>query len=119
MSGLLNGRAFIRHNGNTFRSMDGAKLKPGGIAREPVNTVHGYVGCNERQINAEITCDVVCDVETDLIALNNITGATVTFETSNGATYLIRNASTNGEMEFDSSTSAASITLFGCAAEKS
>jgi hypothetical protein len=118
MAAQLSGRAYIRHNGNTFRSMDGAKLKPGGIVREPVNSVHGYAGYTEKQTNAEVSCDVVCEANTNLVELNQISGATVTFESSNGAVYLIRDASSTGEMEFDSSTSVASITLFGCAAEK-
>lgn len=118
MAGKIIGRAYIRLNGQTIDSMNGATLNIGGETREPVNSDSGYAGYTGKEVNSEITCDVVVTDETDLTALAAITEATVTFESGNGAVYVIRRGTVAEPPEYNSADGTASLKIFGCKAEK-
>lgn len=88
----LSGRAYVKVNGQLLRSQNGAKLNPGGVARTAVvgdNGVHGYT---EKTAAPSVECTVSHAKDTDVTELGKITGATVTFETDDGVTYVLRDA---------------------------
>lgn len=91
MSKKLLGRAFVRYNGKALSTMPGAKLNPGGVERSPITLEDGSVAFTEKMVHAEIEVDVAIGADTDIIALNGITDATVTFEADTGQRYIMRN----------------------------
>jgi hypothetical protein len=118
MAGKIIGRAYIRLNGETIDSQNGATLNPGGFTREAVNSDSGYAGYTEKHVNAEISCSVVVTDETDIVKLGAITEATVTFEAGNGAVYVIRRGTVAEPPEYNSGDGTASLKIIGSAAEK-
>src|SRR6218665_2879848 len=90
------GRAFVRTNGKPLPTLPGAKLNPGGKERTPITLENGDVRYTEKLTHAEIEVDVAIDDETDIIALNEITEATITFEADTGQRYIMRNGFSTG-----------------------
>lgn len=88
MAGKLTGRAFIRVDGDLLPTLEGAKINIGGLEREEVlgNEVLGFT---EKPVAATVECTIAHSAATDLVALRNITDATVTFETDTGITYMV------------------------------
>lgn len=88
MAGKLSGRAFVRINGDLLPTLEGAKINVGGMEREEVigPTVLGFV---EKPVAAVVECNIAHDSTTDLMALREITDATITFETDTGLTYMV------------------------------
>jgi hypothetical protein len=112
MAGKIIGRATIRADGKSFSTENGATLNPGGFAREPVNSDQGYAGYAETHVNAEVSCNVICDDETNVTTLNAITEATLTFECGNGVAYVVRRASVAEPAQLDTSNNRATVAYF-------
>lgn len=88
----VTGRVYIRVAGKLLRSKEGAKLVNfGGLERPPVvgNEVYGYV---EKVVAPSIECTIVDTADLSLKEIHAITGATATFETDTGKTYIVRDA---------------------------
>ncbi|VXC68578.1 conserved hypothetical protein [Pseudomonas sp. 8Z] len=87
------GKAYIRVDGQTLRTLKGASLEAGGEDRQPVvgsNEVHGFSGSITP---ATIDCEVAIAAGDDPVGLHNrIVDATVTFECDSGQTYSVRQA---------------------------
>lgn len=95
----LTGLAYINVNGSRQRSKPGATLKVGGAIRKAETDVSGFAGHRTEEIKpGEVVFTLVHASDTDLIALQQIDGATVLFETDSGQRYLVANASTEGEV---------------------
>ncbi|MDR1368486.1 MAG: phage tail tube protein [Candidatus Accumulibacter sp.] len=112
------GIAYIRVDGLTLASMPGATLNPGGFTREPVITDSGIVGSIEKPVEARVKCDAAISTEDDLAKIAATVNATITFETSAGATYLVRAAVCAAPPEYSSDSAKASLEFFGKPAEK-
>lgn len=85
------GRAFIRINGAEYPTGDDATLDTGGYTRETVkgSRVYGY---QETATEATVECKVFNNGQIDVMALKDLTSATVEFVTDVGQTYLLANA---------------------------
>ncbi|MDR1276384.1 MAG: phage tail tube protein [Candidatus Accumulibacter sp.] len=114
----FSGRAFIHVDGITLASMPGATMNPGGYSREPVITDLGVVGSTEKVVEARVKCDAAISSEDDLVKIGSTINATITFETSSGSTYLVRNAVCAAPPEYTSDAAKASLEFFGKPAEK-
>lgn len=95
----VTGRAYVNVNGQRLRSKPGAKLKFGGVEREPVvgdDSVHGY---SEKLTAPSVECTISHTADTNLQELQATTSATVTFETDTGKTFLLQEAWTANALE--------------------
>ncbi|APB78613.1 TPA: phage tail tube protein [Pasteurella multocida] len=91
MANQYQGVAYVRCNGTEYASADDATLTPGGVTRATVkgSRVYGY---QETPEEATVEATFYNNAETDVLALKDITNATIEFETDVGQTYLLANA---------------------------
>ncbi|EEG08229.1 phage tail tube protein [Pseudogulbenkiania ferrooxidans] len=113
----LTGIVYVNVNGARLRSKPGASLKVGGPIQKAESDVNGFAGHSTEEIkHAEVKCTLLHADDTDLVALQQISGATVVFETDSGQRYLVRDAGTEGEVELKGKE--VELTLTGAAAER-
>lgn len=118
MPAQVTGRARITISGTTYQTKEGARLDPGGVTRETVNSDQD-TNYAEKLRQSKLTCDILWTAGLDLIALNDIKNATVVFEADTGDTYVIQRCWRPGEMEATSGASGGvPITLEGPAATR-
>lgn len=113
MSKKVLGRAFVRYDGKALPTLPGAKLNPGGTERTPVVLESGEVRYTEKLVNAEIEVEVAIGKDTDILALNKITEATITFECDTGQRYIMRNGFCTGPINLSSGDGKGSIKFAG------
>lgn len=92
MSGMQHSIAYIKYNSILLPTMPGAKLDLGGRTRASVvgdNKVHGF---SEVLKPSMLECEISLGAGLSLAQLQNITGATVTYEADTGQTYIIKDA---------------------------
>ena len=87
----LVGRAYIRVDGELWRSLAGAKIDVGGIVTASVvgNEVHGYT---ESIKPAMVECEVPFAKGESIEKYRNLKDVVVTFELDTGQSYLVRDA---------------------------
>ncbi|WP_024303325.1 phage tail tube protein [Pseudogulbenkiania sp. MAI-1] len=113
----LTGIVYVNLNGSRLRSKPGASLKVGGAIRKAETDVNGFAGHSTEEIKpAEVKCTLLHADDTDLVALQQIEGATLVFETDSGQRYLVRDAGTEGEVEMKGKE--VDITFTGAPAER-
>lgn len=78
-------------NGALQRSKDGATLDMGGKQRSAV-TGHSVYGPTEKIVESTVKFTLAHTADTDLLEINNLTDASVRFETDVGITYLVTGA---------------------------
>ncbi len=90
----ITGKAKIRVDGQTYKTLDGATITPGGVSREAVvgDEVHGF---KESIKEPTLQCKLAHTATTNLIALGKIDNATVEFETDTGVIFIMREAWTS------------------------
>lgn len=117
MANQVTGRVWIRVDGKTLRSKDGAKLKFGGLKREAQtgNDVHGFTESMEAP---EVECTLSHMADTSLQELKNITDATLQFETDTGKTLIVRHAWCTGELELTGGKGELSVKFNGLTCEE-
>ncbi|MCY1292015.1 Phage tail tube protein [compost metagenome] len=87
------GKAYVRVDGETLRTLPGASLDAGGMERSPVKGSQEVYGFSEAVLESTIECEIAIAAGDDPVALHNrITNATVTFECDTGQTYMVRQA---------------------------
>lgn len=97
----LTGNATIRIDGEEIPTERGATLDPGGANRE-VQMSGNRVFYREEKQPPRLQATALATEDLDIIALGNITGATVLFEADNGQDYLLSNAFTTETAELNS-----------------
>jgi hypothetical protein len=85
-------------DGKLLRSKPGAKLKTGGKKRTGV-AGHSPYGYTEEVEFAELDCTLAHMADTDILELNELTEATLRFETDTGQTLMVANAFTTEPCE--------------------
>jgi hypothetical protein len=90
----VTGIVYIQVDGKQLRSKEGASMDPGGYERTPIMAADKLVGPAEKPVPAMVEATIAHTADTDLIEMSNWTGATLTFETDTGVSYLIANAFT-------------------------
>lgn len=94
------GKVTIRVDGAIIATENKATLNPGGVTREP-ESHGGKTFFSEDDMPPLMECSVLITKDTDVLALNKITGATVIFEADTGQKYLMRDAFTTEPVIFD------------------
>lgn len=113
MSKKVFGRAFVRADGKALSTMPGAKLNPGGVERTPITLESGEVRYTEKMVHAEIEVDIAIGADTDIVALNKIESATITFEADTGQRYIMRNGFVTGPVNLAAGEGKGSIKFAG------
>lgn len=88
----ITGRALIKINGNLQKSRPGATIRLGGFSRATQNgddSVHGY---SEAIVSPRIEATFSHDKNTNMTELDNLTDASIIFETDSGKTYIMSEA---------------------------
>jgi len=87
----LTGRALIRVDGAELRSEPDATLDIGGVKRDPKAGAY-HIDYTEELAPPVLECKVHNTPTTSLLALQNITNATVVYICDNGPRYILRDA---------------------------
>lgn len=119
MSKKVLGRAFVRYDGKALPTLPGAKLNPGGKERTPITLENGSVVYTEKLTHAEIEVEVAFGKDTDILALNKITEATITFECDTGQRFIMRNGFCTGPVNLSAGDGKGSLKFAGEAVEQS
>lgn len=113
-------RCFVRVKGLVLATMEkSTKLTMGGVESTEVMGDSGFLGYTESQKPGIIECDVAVDSTTDLSALSDIAGETVTVESNTGQVWTMRNARQAMVIELDSSDGKTSLKFIGSKLEQS
>lgn len=115
--GQLTGKATIRVDGNVLAAENGATLNPGGVNRPPER--HGgdtfYV---EEEVPPSLEASVLHTKDTDIMALSNITGATVHFEADTGQQFIMRGAFVTEPAVLDASSGKVPLSMSARSVDK-
>lgn len=99
----ITGKAVITVDGTRFATENGATLNPGGNNRSPERH-GGDTYYFEEEVAPMLECSVLHTADADIIALSDITGATVMFEADTGQKFLLRGAFTTEPAVLDGSS---------------
>ena len=89
---MILGEATIRCNGVELKTEGTAKYFPGGKERQ-VRIGGGKVrGFSEKTVAPYVECQLAVDEDVDVIEINAITDATITFDGNNGLKYIVTGA---------------------------
>lgn len=111
----ITGKGTLTIDGTRYAIENGATLNPGGVNR--VAERHGGdTYYKEDEVPPMLEGNVLHTADTDILAMGNITGATVIFEADTGQKYLLRGAFTTEPVPLDSSSgkSALKMSARGC-----
>ena len=108
----LTGKATIYIDGDKIEAENGARANPGGV-RRPDERHGGRTYHREEEVAPYVECTVLHTKDTDVLALGNITGATVIFETDTGFKYALRQAFAQDPVEIDAGQGKSSLRLVG------
>lgn len=95
----ITGKATIKLDGEELLTDVSVTFNPGGVEREAVMGPRGVQGHRETPVASSLQATVRHTQATNIIALGNITGATVLIETDTGDTYMMRKAFTTEPVE--------------------
>jgi len=84
----IHGRAFITVAGRRYNSKEGATIKLGGLAREPVVGDAGLAGPQHKVESGQIDCTFIASKDVSLTDIQAIENANVTFDSDNGNSYV-------------------------------
>lgn len=108
----ITGKATIYIDGQRIQAENGAKANPGGVSRQ-FERHGGRTYGKEEEVPPSVECSVLHTADTDVVALGNISNATVIFECDTGQKYVMRGASTENPVEIDAGSGKSSIKLVG------
>lgn len=116
MAVKLLGRFTVLINGQRKRTKKGASLSPGGKIKKAESDVNGFVGHRVDEVKPS-TCKftIMLDSDVNVIDLQNLEDTTLVYEGDDGQSYLIRHASTEGDVEVKDGE--VDVTMTGAAAE--
>ncbi|AUZ85789.1 phage tail tube protein [Methylophaga nitratireducenticrescens] len=102
MSELITGKVKIRIDGQTLPTENQATLLPQGVNRQDVRH-GGKTYHSEEETSPELTCRVLLTKDVDVMDINEITNATIFFESNTGRQYVMRNAFSKGAVPHEGS----------------
>lgn len=88
----VTGRVFITIAGKRIGSKEGATLKFGGIEREAVIADVGVVGPMDKIVAPQIDCVIVHTAEVSMKEIQDVTNATIGFDTDTGRSFIMEGA---------------------------
>lgn len=113
----VTGIAIIRVDGQEYPTQRGATLNPGGVNRNPMMAGKRNYHNEEPQPIA-VSATLMHTADIDIIAVGQITNATVMFECDNGQTYLISGAYVTETPELDSGSGGIRFNMSGANCER-
>lgn len=113
------GRAKIDYDGKTLDTANGASLDIGGVTRKAVEGAY-TIGHTEALKASVLECEVNVSADTPVAEIKDITGATVTFRTDIGQTWVVKNGFVTEtlKMTADEKGGAMKVTINGDPAEQ-
>ncbi|ELI1839035.1 phage tail tube protein [Vibrio fluvialis] len=92
--GQILGEVTIRANGTQLKTKKGATLNPGGYRRTSHMGPKGKIwGKSKETVAATISVIIAADEDVDVLEINAIENATLTWEGDNGVDYMMTGAS--------------------------
>jgi len=95
----VTGRVFITVKGRRLASKEGAKLIKGGVDRDEVLADTGVVGFSEKTVAPGVECTIAHTADTKLKDFEDITDATISFDTDTGRSFSLAHAWTAKALE--------------------
>lgn len=92
MAGIF-GRAFITIGGKRYNTKEGATLKIGGLAGEPVVGDGGYAGLQYKIEAGQVDCTIIALDSVSITEIQAIKDANLSFDCDNGKSYVSSDAS--------------------------
>jgi hypothetical protein len=115
---MILGHAVIRVNGTEIKSKSGATLNPGGFQRTPHNGAGKSWGYSRKWVNPSLECVIAADEDVDVIEINAIEEASITFEGDNGLSYLITKAAPQDPAPLNEDSGDIKVTFIGSTCKK-
>lgn len=91
--GQILGEVTIRSNGKQLKTKKGAELNPGGFTRTPHKGPGKVWGHSKEYVEPTVTVVIAADEDVDVLEINAIDDATLTWEGDNGVDYMITKCS--------------------------
>lgn len=113
----LTGKAKVYVDGTMLEMERGAKANPGGIGRK-FERHHGRTYGLEDEVPPSVEGNILHTRDSDVLALGQISDATVIFETDTGLKYVMRGAAIEAPVEIDAGSGKSAIRLVGDSFDK-
>ncbi|EJL6858574.1 phage tail tube protein [Vibrio cholerae] len=92
--GRIIGEVTIRVNSKRIKAKKGTTLNPGGVRRtKHLKPGGGIWGTSNESVQSSISVIIAADEDVDVVEINQIEDATITWEADNGVAYMITQAS--------------------------
>ena len=111
--GQILGEVTIRSNGKQIKTKGGATLNPGGYTRTQHVGPGKVWGKSKKYAAPSIEVVIAADEDVDVIDINAIEDATLTWEGDNGVSYMMTKASTNEPASLREESGDIAATFFG------
>jgi hypothetical protein len=111
--GQVLGEVTIRSNGKQFKTKGGAVLNPGGYSRTQHVGPGKVWGKSKKYSPPSIEMVIAADEDVDVMEINAIEDATLTWEGDNGVSYMMTKASTNEPASLREESGDIATTFFG------
>ena len=111
--GQILGEVTIRSNGKQIKTKGGSTLNPGGYTRTQHVGPGKVWGKSKKYVAPNIELVIAADEDVDVIDINAIEDATLTWEGDNGVSYMMTKASTNEPASLREDSGDIAATFFG------
>ncbi|MEZ8102151.1 phage tail tube protein [Vibrio bivalvicida] len=101
--GQILGQVVIRSNGTQMKTKKGSTLNPGGYNHVSHPGPNRIWGKSKEFVAATVAVVIAADEDVDVVDINNITDATLTWEGDNGVDYMITGASPQAPFQLSDS----------------
>jgi hypothetical protein len=89
----IHGRAYITIGGRRYNTKEGATIKIGGEAGDPVVGDSGFAGLQYKHEAGQVDCTFIASDDVSLSDIQKIKGANMSFDSDNGKSWVSSNAS--------------------------
>lgn len=110
----VTGRAIITAAGKRLATREGATLRPSTISRQGEVADTGVVGYSEKTEIPEIECTIVHTADVSLKEIEDITNATITFDTDTGKSFVLSEAWCTGALSLSKGEVSARFQAIDC-----
>lgn len=101
--GQILGQVVVRANSKQLKTKKGSTLNPGGYNHVSHVGPNRIWGKSKEFVAATVSVVIAADEDVDVVAINNITDATLTWEGDNGVDYMITGASPQNPFQLSDS----------------
>lgn len=101
--GQILGQVVVRANSKQLKTKKGSTLNPGGYNHVSHPGPNRIWGKSKEFVAATVAVVIAADEDVDVVEINNITDATLTWEGDNGVDYMITGASPQAPFQLSDS----------------